>query len=89
MPDSDKLIFSPKDRWLEVNKQPARAAYRQIMLNPVVQDALIAAYAELAARGASRDNLDGAVLFIQIFQNFSEPNEKGKGFPNKSLQALS
>lgn len=88
MPESDKLIFSPKDRWLELNKQPARAAFRQLMLNPAIQDALVAAYAEMASNVAvSRENLNGAQLFIHTFQNFSEPTDRPKAFPVKSLQS--
>lgn len=88
MPESDKLIFSPHARFLALHQTPARAEYRLVMSRPDIQTALVHAYADMAARGANREQLDGAQIFINIFQNFSEAPQKPQTLPVKSLQAL-
>ncbi len=89
MPEpTDKLILSPHARFLAQHQTPARAEYRAVMTRPDVQSAFIHAFAEMAARGANREQLDGAHIFINIFQNFSEPPQKAVTYPDKSLKVL-
>ena len=89
MPEpTDRLILSPHQRFLALHPTPARAEYRQVMMRPDVQSAFVHAFAEMAAKGASRDELNGAQMFINVFQNFSETLPKQAQYPVKSLQAL-
>lgn len=87
MPEkSDTLRLSPRQRFLSITPAPNRASYRQTMLGTMVQDALVHAYAQLALN-ASREELNGALRFIDIFQNLSEPVPENKPLPAKNLQA--
>lgn len=87
MSENDRLILSPHARFLGLTQSPARAELRAVMTRPDVQSALIHAYAEMAVKGATRDQLDGAQIFINIFQNFSDPPATQKPLPQKSLQS--
>ncbi len=88
MPEpSDRLILSPHARFLAQHQTPQRAEYRAVMTRPDVQAAFIHAFAEMAARGATREQLDGAHIFINIFQNFSETPPKQSQYPVKALQS--
>lgn len=84
---SDRLTLSPRGHFLANTPAPERAAYRNLMTNPLVVSGLLHAYAQLASGGASREELNGALKFSDIFQNISEPNQPMPSYPVKELQA--
>ena len=91
MPEkSDSLKFSPRERFMALYPSPERANFRSIVLKPVVQHALTLSFAELASmHGITREQLDGALNFISLFQNFSEPAPKAPEYPDKGLKSPS
>jgi len=83
---SDRLNFNPHQRFLAITPQPERAEYRKLMMSGMVQTALVHSFAQLAAT-ASREELNGALKFIDAFQNFAEPMPEQQSLPIKSLQS--
>lgn len=89
MPDkSDRLNFNPHQRFLSITPQPERAEYRKLMMSGMVQAALVHSFAQIAGSPTvSREELNGALKFIDAFQNFAEPQPVQPTYPDKSLQA--
>jgi len=83
---SDRLQFNPHSAFVRSLTDEDRSAYRQLMQQPHVRAAITNTVAEMARRGFSREQLDGALHFIEMFQNFAEPEEQPKPLPIKTLK---
>lgn len=81
---SDRVEFSIKQRFIERNGD--NPAYRQLMGSPIVLDAVRDTLAEMAWRGFSAEQINGACAFAKIMLNLSEPDEKPQPLPIKQLR---
>jgi len=86
---SDIIRFNPHQRFLGKTPADKRAELRNIVSSALVEDAIMHAFAQMSANTSSRDELNGALKFILIFQNFSEPMPENRPLPEKGLKSAS
>ena len=86
---SDIIRFNPHQRFLGKTPADKRAELRSIVSSSLVDDAIMHAFAQMSATNSSRDELNGALKFIAIFQNFSEPMPQNQPLPEKGLKSPS
>ncbi len=53
-----------------------------------MRNAVIFALAEMAHRGCSAEQLQGAKIYADILTNLGEPTEKPEAFPDKQLKHI-
>lgn len=84
---SDRIVFNPHERFLKSLTDTQRADFRAFMLKPETQQAMTCSIAELTRAGASREQLSGALMFVDVFSNIVEPPQPNLSLPQKSLKA--
>ncbi len=88
MPDnqSDRIDINPRQRFQRKLRSPDE--FKSIVAQQLVQDAVQDVLAHMTlTQGVTREMLNGAVLFADIFLNFAEPAPKITKLPVKTLQA--
>ncbi len=81
----DRIHFEPQVRFSRAAQGDGATAFRQIMMRADIQTATIHAIAEMTRIGSTREELNGALLFIEMFQNFADPAPKTPTLPQKNL----
>jgi len=86
---TDIIFFSPHTRFFKSLTPPDRADYREQISSPTMKHAIEGCVAQMAMEGYSREELDGALAFAHLIQNFSEPelSPRQKPLPTKTLQS--
>lgn len=85
---SDRLSFNPHAAFVKSLTDEDRAGYRSVMQLPHVRSAFTDVLAQMARNGSTREQLDGAVAFIDLFQNFAEPAPVQSQLPQRTLKSL-
>lgn len=80
------LTLSPKEQFQTAHKPDAEEFAKVIAASRPISVALTHALAEMAMRGAAREEMHGARMFISIFLNMGEKEEKKTILPPKHLE---
>lgn len=84
----DRLEFEPHKRFVRLMTPAERDSYRTKMCDPVFQNAVTVAVAEMVAKGYSREEMNGVLSFIDTLLNFGENPKEVKPLPAKNLQTI-
>lgn len=82
----DRISFNPHARFVSSSAGEKAAEYRKTMLQADIQSASVHVVAEMVRLGYTREHLNGALAFLDLFMNFSEPPVAPKTLPQHALR---
>lgn len=80
---SELFHIEPRRRFQRSLKAPSD--YKTLVGDPMIQDAVQDSLAQMVVDGFSRDELNGAAAFANIFLNLAEPEAAPVKLPIKRL----
>jgi hypothetical protein len=83
MEKSDRIVINPAERFTRSLKEPNE--FRAIIGQGIVAQACEAALVSMTMEGRSREELNGAIVFMDRLLNISEPQQEPKVLPRKTL----
>lgn len=80
------IPLDPKSQFIQWTPEDQREAFTRFMSQPLARNAAIYALALITTKGASKEQLDGARLFADVFMNLAEPQDEMPVYPTKALR---
>jgi hypothetical protein len=81
------MIYDPKDNFHKFHGAAAEELRRAVH-QPSFQTGISFALAEMGTRDVSKEQMEGASLFIETLLSIGEKNEAPRKFPEKRLEVL-
>jgi hypothetical protein len=83
MEKSDRIVINPAERFTRSLNEPNE--FRAIIGQGIVAQACEAALVSMVMEGRTREELNGAIVFMDRLLNISEPKPEAKPLPVQKL----